>query len=303
MPITLPANLPAVESLQKEKVFVMTTQRAITQDIRPLEIGILNLMPTKIETETQLLRLLSNTPLQLHITLLQMKSHPHKNTPKAHLDEFYCTFEQIKNTPLDGLIITGAPIENLPFDNVTYWKELCEVMEWAKTYVFSTLYICWGAMAGLYYHYGINKHILPHKLSGVYPHRVLTPLSRLMRGFDDVFYAPHSRNTEVLEKDLLVAGLTIMSDSPDAGVYIAASKNRRQFFVTGHSEYDRTTLNKEYMRDKAQGLNPAPPANYYKNNDPKQEPIMTWRSHAYLLFANWLNYYVYQDTPYDLKKL
>ena len=303
MPVNIPVDLPAVETFKAENIFVMNEKRAQTQDIRPLEIAIVNLMPLKIETETQLLRLLSNTPLQIEVTLVRMGDHISKNTSKEHLDAFYSTFEKIKNKRFDGLIITGAPVETLPFNEVHYWDELCKVMEWSKTHVYSTLHICWGAQAGLFYHYGIDKYELPEKLSGVYPHKVLIPLSRLMRGFDDGFLAPHSRLTGNHEKDILAAGLSILSRSDETGVYIAASPDRRQVFVTGHSEYDRTTLDVEYRRDIAKGLPMKPPKNYYQNDDPSQPPVMRWRSHAYLLFANWLNYYVYQETSHDLSAI
>ncbi|MCL2640912.1 MAG: homoserine O-succinyltransferase [Phycisphaerales bacterium] len=303
MPVNIPVDLPAVETFKAENIFVMNEKRARTQDIRPLEIAIVNLMPLKIETETQLLRLLSSSPLQIEVTLVRMGDHISKNTAKEHLDAFYSTFEKIKSKRFDGLLITGAPVETLPFEEVHYWHELCQIMEWSKTNVYSTMHICWGAQAGLFYHYGIDKYVLPEKLSGVYPHRVLIPLSRLMRGFDDGFLAPHSRLTGNHEQDILAAGLEILSNSEETGVYIAASPNRRQVFVTGHSEYDRTTLDVEYRRDIAKGLSMKPPKNYYQNDDPAQPPVMRWRSHAYLLFANWLNYYVYQETSHDLTAL
>lgn len=303
MPVNLPTNLPATKTLQAENVFYLTNKQALSQDIRPLKIGIVNLMPTKIETETQLLRMLSNTPLQVEIILLQMSSHISKNTSKEHLDTFYQTFDNIKDTVLDGLIITGAPVETLPFGEVDYWAELCAIMEWSKTHVYSTMHICWGAQAGLFYHYGVEKHTMGEKLAGVYPHRVLIPTCGLTRGFDDPYLAPHSRYTYVREKDVSDAGLVIISNSEEAGLYIAASKNRRQVFVTGHSEYDHYTLDSEYRRDIKKGLNIKPPYNYYPNNDPTKLPEMRWRAHAHLLFANWLNYYVYQETPYDLTAL
>ena len=303
MPVNLPADLPAVETFRTENIFVMTEKRARAQDIRPLEIAIVNLMPTKIETETQLLRLLSNSPLQVEITLVQMGDHISKNTAKEHLDAFYGTFENIKAKRFDGLLITGAPVETLPFDKVDYWDELCMVMEWSKKHVYSTMHICWGAQAGLYFHYGIDKYDLDEKLSGVYPHRVLIPLSRLMRGFDDGFFAPHSRYTGNRGEDIAASGLSVLAKSDEAGVYIAASADRRQVFVTGHSEYDRMTLDAEYRRDVGKGRTIKPPANYYESDDPRKPPIMRWRSHAYLLFANWLNYYVYQETPYNLASI
>ncbi|MCL2648878.1 MAG: homoserine O-succinyltransferase [Phycisphaerales bacterium] len=300
MPVNIPADLPAVETFKAENIFVMSEKRARTQDIRPLEIAIVNLMPLKIETETQFLRLLSNSPLQIEVTLVRMGDHVSKNTSKEHLDAFYSTFEKIKSKRFDGLLITGAPVETLPFDKVGYWDELCKVMEWSKTHVYSTMHICWGAQAGLFYHYGIDKYELGEKLSGVYPHRVLIPLSRLMRGFDDGFLAPHSRLTGNREEDMVAAGLSILARSDETGVYIAASADRRQVFVTGHSEYDRTTLDVEYRRDIGKGLPMKPPKNYYENDDPNRPPVMRWRSHAYLLFSNWLNYYVYQETSYNL---
>lgn len=303
MPVNLPANLPAARTLNAENIFFMTQKEARSQDIRPLKIGIVNLMPTKIETETQLLRMLSNTPLQIEIIFLQMISHISKNTSQEHLDAFYQTFEDIKNTMLDGLIITGAPIEMLPFAEVNYWDELCEIMEWSKTHVYSTMHICWGAQAGLFYHYGVEKYSLAEKLSGVYPHKVLIPTCSLTRGFDDPYFAPHSRYTGVREKDVAKAGLVIVSTSQEAGLYIAASKNRRQVFVTGHSEYERHTLDTEYRRDIAKGLAAKPPLNYYPGDNPENPPEMRWRAHAHLLFANWLNYYVYQETPFDLTAL
>lgn len=303
MPLNLPAELPAVEILNKENVFVMTKKRALSQDIRPLEIGIVNLMPTKIATETQILRLLSNTPLQVEVILLQMASHVSKNTSDEHLSAFYRTFEDIKNKKLDGLIITGAPVETMHFEKVDYWDELCKIMEWSKTHVYSTMHICWGAQAGLYYHYGVKKYPLNEKLSGVYLHKVLNTTCRLMRGFDDPFFAPHSRYTGVCEDDIRKAGLSVFSTSEKAGVYIAASKNRRQLFITGHSEYDKLTLDEEYRRDLEKGLKVNPPVGYYKYDNPNNPPDMLWRAHAHLLFANWLNYYVYQETPYNLASL
>ena len=303
MPVILPTELPAVETLGGERIFVMTEKRALTQDIRPLEIGIVNLMPTKIATETQLLRLLSNSPLQIEITLVQMGGHESKNTSKEHLDAFYKTFDDVKTKQFDGMIITGAPVEILPFSEVDYWDELCTILEWSKTHVFNTMHICWGAQAGLFYHYGIDKYELEEKLSGVYPHRVLIPLSRLMRGFDDGFFAPHSRYTGIRERDVLAAGLSVLSNSDSAGLYITASADRRQVFVTGHSEYDKMTLDGEYRRDIGKGLQIKPPVNYYEDDNPDKPPVMRWRSHAHLLFSNWLNYYVYQETPYDLASL
>lgn len=299
----MPASLPATRTLGSENIFVMTEQRAKEQDIRPLKIGIVNLMPKKIETETQLLRMLSNTPLQVEPVLIQMSSHVSKNTSREHLEEFYHTFDDIRETVLDGLIITGAPVELLDFKEVDYWDELCRVMEWSKTHVYSTFHICWGAQAGLFYHYGVDKYVLPEKLSGVYRHNVLIPTSRLTRGFDNPFFAPHSRYTGVREKDIIAAGLSSLSTSSHAGLYIAASKDRRQVFIVGHAEYDINTLDAEYRRDTEKGLDVRPPINYYRDDDPNNPPEMRWRAHAHLLFANWLNYYVYQETPYDLANL
>jgi len=284
-------------------VFVMTEKRARSQDIRPLEIGIVNLMPTKIATETQLLRLLSNSPLQVEVALIQMESHVSKNTSGEHLAAFYRSFSDIRDRRLDGLIITGAPVEELEFEQVDYWDELCAMMEWSKTHVYSTMHICWGAQAALYYHHGINKYHLGEKLSGVYYHSVMIPTSRLMRGFDDPFLAPHSRYTGVRSQDIEAAGLSVLSASEKAGVYIAANANRRQVFVSGHAEYDRYTLDAEYRRDVDKAIDPAVPLNYYPGGNPDNPPDMLWRAHANLLFSNWLNYYVYQETPYDLTKL
>lgn len=304
MPIRIQSQLPAIKVLEEENIFVMTHERAITQDIRPLKIVILNLMPTKIETETQLLRMLSNTPLQVDVELLQMATHTSRHTPATHLDTFYKTFDELKTEKFDGMIITGAPIENMPFENADYWPELCEIMEWSRHNVYSVMHICWGAQAGLYYHFCIPKYALPQKLSGIFAHRVLDEFHPLVRGFDDVFYSPHSRNTEVHKEDIdRHPELTILTDSDLAGVHIIANKNGRQFFVTGHLEYDRNTLANEYNRDLKKGLNPAIPYHYFPNDDPAQPPLFTWRSHGALLFSNWLNYYVYQQTPYDLGTL
>lgn len=299
MPIKIPNGLPAAKVLTGENIFVMDLDRAIHQDIRPLKIAILNLMPTKIATETQLLRLLGNTPLQIEVSLLQTRSHESKNTSAEHLDSFYSYFEDVRHQHFDGLIITGAPIETLPFEEVDYWDELTEIMAWSKTHVFSTLHICWGAQAGLYYHYGIEKHLLDHKMFGVFKHRLNHSFVKLFRGFDDVFYVPHSRHTG-LERRAIKAhpDLSIMADSDESGVYIVTAQEGRQIFVTGHSEYDAETLKLEYDRDIAQGKDIAVPKNYFENDDPSQPPIVSWRSHANLLFSNWLNYYVYQETPY-----
>lgn len=304
MPITVPEGLPAIKTLQKENIFVMTQNRATSQDIRPLRILILNLMPTKVETETQLLRLLGNTPLQVEAELLQTQTHLAKHTSKQYLLQFYKTFEEIGQNCYDGLIVTGAPVEQLPFEEVDYWPELCRILDWSKTHVWSTLHICWGAQAGLYRHYGIPKYPLPKKLSGIYRHRLLLPNHPLVRGFDDEFWAPHSRYTGVRTEDLQKRReLEILSVSDEAGVYLAASRNGRQIFVTGHSEYDRDTLGREYGRDIGKGLEIDPPVNYYKNDDPALPPVMRWKSHAHLLYSNWLNYFVYQETPFDLRKL
>lgn len=304
MPIKIQNSLPATKILESENIFVMTEERAVTQDIRPLKIIILNLMPTKIETETQLLRLLGNTPLQVDIELLQTVTHVSKNTSHTHLTTFYRTFEEIKDQKYDGMIITGAPVELLDYEEVDYWDELCEIMEWSKRNVYSTLHICWGAQAALYYHYGIPKYLLPEKLTGVFRHRILDVFHPLMRGFDDRFLIPHSRHTEVRREDIQKHDdLIILATSRSAGVSIVANKSGRQFFVTGHAEYDRNTLANEYFRDVNKGLHPQVPQNYFPGNDPAALPPLTWRSHANLLYTNWLNYYVYQQTPYDLKNL
>jgi len=304
MPIRIQESLPAIDVLESENIFVMSHQRAMAQDIRPLKIVILNLMPTKIETETQLLRLLSNTPLQVDVELMQMATHISKNTSSSHLNTFYKTFDEIKNDKFDGMIITGAPIENMPFEEVDYWNELCEIMTWSRKNVYSTMHICWGAQAGLYYHFGIPKYPLEQKLSGIFHHHVLESRHPLVRGFDDDFYAPHSRNTEVRPEDIQKhSDLVILTASDVAGVHMIARKNGRQFFITGHLEYDRETLSNEYFRDVKKGIHPLIPQNYFPNDDITQEPPFIWRSHANLLFSNWLNYYVYQQTPYDLKNL
>lgn len=302
MPVTIPAALPARTVLESENVFVMTQGRAGHQDIRPLRIAIVNLMPTKVETETQLLRLLGNSPIQTQITLLHMGSHEARNTSTDHLDAFYRTFDEVKEMKFDGLIVTGAPIETLPFEEVDYWPELCALMEWSVGHVFSTLHICWGAQAALYHHYGIPKHPLGDKVFGVFEHHVLAPRNRIMSGFDEVFAAPHSRHTTVLAEDIEARDeLELLAVSDEAGVYLAASRDGRHIFLTGHPEYDRGTLGKEYQRDVDRGLPIAPPRHYFPGDDPTQEPTGAWRSHAFLLFANWLNYCVYQRTPYDLE--
>ena len=304
MPIKLPNELPAVKVLENENIFVMTETRAITQDIRPLKILILNLMPTKVDTETQLSRVLGNTPLQVEIELIHTKSHKSKNVSEEHLLAFYKVFDDVRDSYYDGMIITGAPVEHMPFEEVEYWDEISEIMEWTKTHVHSTLHICWAAQAGLYYHYGVNKYQMEEKLSGVYPHSVDYKRSILFRGFDDVFYVPHSRHTTVLREDIeRVPELRILASSEEAGVYAVSTKGGKQVFITGHSEYDADTLEREYLRDKNAGLNPNVPVNYYPNNDDTKRPLITWRAHSTLLFTNWLNYFVYQTTPYDIVKI
>ena len=301
MPIQIPNDLPAAETLKKENIFVMTQTRAESQEIRPLEIVLLNLMPTKIVTETQLSRLLGNTPLQVHLELMKMSTYKSKNVSQEHLLTFYKTWDDLKDRKFDGMIITGAPVELMEFEAVDYWPELCKIMEWSKTNVHSTFHICWGAQAGLYYHYGIPKHKLEKKLFGVFSHRADYKRSILLRGFDDEFWVPHSRHTTVLREDIAATpGLKIVASSAEAGVYCVMNKEGRQIFVTGHSEYDADTLNREYVRDKNLGLPIDPPANYFPEDDDTQEPIMRWRGHAHLLFSNWLNYFVYQTTPYDI---
>ena len=303
MPIKIPNDLPAAATLQSENIFVMPETRAVTQDIRPLEILILNLMPTKIETETQFSRLLGNSPLQVHLEFLHTRSHVAKNVSAEHLFTFYKTFDEIRDCRYDGMVITGAPVELMPFEEVEYWDELCRIMEWSKTHVHSTLHICWGAQAGLYYHYGIQKHRLPQKLFGVFPHRVEYKNPILLRGFDDVFMVPHSRHTTVLREDIeKVPALKIAAGSEEAGVYAIFTAGGHQVFLTGHAEYDPDTLKREYERDKALGLPIAVPKNYFPNDDDTQAPMVTWRSHAHLLFSNWLNYFVYQTTPFDFTR-
>ena len=301
MPIQIPNDLPAAGTLQEENIFVMPENRAITQDIRPLEIVLLNLMPTKIATETQFSRLLGNTPLQVRLELMHTTTHISKNVSQEHLLNFYKSFDELKDRKFDGMVITGAPVENMRFEDVDYWPELCRIMEWSRTNVHSTLHICWGAQAGLYYHYGIPKYDLTEKLFGVFPHSADYKRSILMRGFDDIFWVPHSRHTTVLREDIeKVDGLKIVASSEQAGVYAVMNKKGRQIFITGHSEYDPETLEKEYLRDKDQGLPIRVPENYYPNDDDTQPPIVRWRGHANLLFSNWLNYLVYQTTPYDI---
>ncbi len=300
MPVKIPSTLPARTVLENENIFVMDEDRAIHQDIRPLRVAILNLMPTKIATETQILRLLSNSALQVEITLLHTATHEAKNTDADHLLNHYVTFDEIRNDKFDGLIITGAPVEQMPFEEVDYWNELTQILDWAETNVESHFYICWGAQAGLYHYYGVPKYDLPQKMFGVFEHRVLTRTESLMRGFDDVFFAPHSRHTEIRREDIdKIPELQILAESDEAGVYIVSSKDGRHLFITGHSEYDPLTLKGEYDRDVNKGLPIHVPNNYYPKDDPAQTPRVRWRGHANLLYANWLNYYVYQITPYD----
>lgn len=306
MPIKVSDSLPAIEILNNENIFVITETRAMTQDIRPLEIAVLNLMPTKIETETQLLRVLGNTPLQINVQFINTKTHVSKNTSKSHIETFYKTFDDIKNSKFDGLIITGAPVETMGFEEVDYWQELCEIMEWSKTNVTSTFHICWGAQAALYYHYGVPKHDLPEKMFGIFEHTVVPEKKHkiLLRGFDDTFFVPHSRHTCITEEDISkVPALEILATSKEAGVYIVTDKNERRFFITGHSEYDVNTLKNEYIRDIAKGLPINIPKNYFPDDDPAKEPIFKWRAHANLLYSNWLNYFVYQTTPYDIETI
>jgi len=304
MPVRIKEDLPAYSVLTNENIFVISEHRALMQDIRPLRIAILNIMPTKAVTETQLLRLLGNTPLQVDVTFLHPASHSSKNTTQEHLDSFYRTFDEVEQEKFDGLIITGAPVEQLDFAEVNYWDELVHIMEWTKHHVFSTLYICWGAQAGLYHHYGIPKHTMEEKLSGVFLHKTVKDKERILRGFDDFFYAPHSRYTTVEREDILKhPDLKILAESDEAGVYLILGKNGRQVFVTGHAEYDAETLQLEYERDVAKGINPGIPQNYFTNDDPSQPPMVSWRAHANLLFCNWLNYCVYQETPYDIEQI
>ncbi len=304
MPIKIADGLPAQGILEDEHIFVMTEHRALHQDIRPLKIGILNLMPTKIVTETQILRCLSNTPLQIEVELVGLVSHSSKNTSQEHLLEFYKSFDEIKERNFDGFIITGAPVEQMPFDEVDYWEELCGIMDWTTTHVHSTLHICWGAQAGLYHHYGIEKYPLEEKVSGIFTHRLLTPKARLFHGFDGEFLAPHSRHTETRAEDILkAADLRLMAVSDEAGVYAVGNESGSRFFITGHSEYDAGTLDAEYRRDLDKGLNPSIPKHYYPNDNPEKEPVLRWRAHSTLLFTNWLNYYVYQTTPFDISKV
>lgn len=304
MPIKIPVKLPASKVLANENIFVMDENRASSQDIRPLRIGILNLMPTKIETETQLARLLGNTPLQVEVELVQVSTHKAKNVSPEHMLAFYKTFDEIKEQKFDGFIITGAPVEKMAFEEVDYWEELCTIMEWTKTNIHSTFHICWGAQAAMYYHYGIEKYPLEEKLSGIFRHKVSYKNSILMRGFDDEFMVPHSRHTTVKIEDVKKCkDIKILACSEKAGLYAAATKNGKQIFITGHSEYDRDTLKKEYLRDKDAGLNPKVPENYFPDDNPEKDPVVTWRGHANLIYSNWLNYFVYQSTPYDITEI
>ena len=304
MPLNLPDKLPAIELLKEENIFVIDNSRASSQDIRPLKIVVLNLMPIKITTETDLVRLLSNTPLQVEMTFRKLKSHTSKNTPIEHMQAFYHDFDVLKEQKFDGMIITGAPVEQMPFEDVTYWEEISQVFDWAHTHVTSTLYICWAAQAGLYHFYNVPKYELDAKMFGVFKHTVSDKTNAIFRGFDDEFFVPHSRHTEVRREDIdKVPELKIISESEDAGVYMVMARNGREFFITGHSEYAPNTLDDEYKRDVNKGLDIHVPDNYYKNDDPTQGPIVRWRSHANLLFTNWLNYFVYQETPYDINRI
>ena len=301
MPIKIPDKLPAAKTLKDERIFVMTEKRASSQDIRPLKIAILNIMPTKIVTETQLLRLLGNSPIQVDVDLLKTKTYESKNTAREHLEAFYKVFDDVKDQKYDGLIITGAPVEIMDFGDVEYWQELCDIMEWSKTHVTSTLHICWGAQAGLYYHFGVEKELLPKKLSGVYNHKVKKKNTKLLRGFDDEFYAPHSRYTKSVSEQIKNnENLDILAESKEAGELLISSKDRKMLFITGHMEYDADTLATEYFRDVDKGINPDVPENYFPGNDPKKAPVVKWRSAATLLFSNWINYYLYQETPYNI---
>ena len=309
MPLTLPDRLPAIDLLKEENIFVIDSSRASSQDIRPLRIVILNLMPIKITTETDLIRVLSNSPLQLELSFMKIKSHTSKNTPIEHMKAFYKDFELLKHEKFDGMIITGAPVEHLEYEEVNYWDEMQEIFAWAKTHVTSTLYICWAAQAGLYYHYGVPKYPLPAKMFGIFPQRTLLPRLPIFRGFDDVFYMPHSRHTEIRREDIEAANaaeahpLTIIAESEESGVSIVMAREGREFFITGHAEYSPLTLDTEYRRDLAKGLPIDMPRHYYRDDDPDKGPLVTWRAHANLLFTNWLNYYVYQETPYDINAI
>ena len=304
MPLNLPSRLPAVEILKSENIFVMDSQQASTQDIRPLRIVILNLMPLKITTETDLIRLLSNTPLQIEVDFLKISGHISKNTPVEHMMTFYKDFSTLRNENYDGMIITGAPVEQMPFEEVDYWKEVSEIFDWARTHVTSTLYICWAAQAGLYHFYGVPKYPLSQKMFGIFKHKVYDHQNPIFRGFDDEFYVPHSRHTEVRKSNIeKVPELTLLSESEESGVYMVMARGGREFFITGHSEYSPYTLDTEYRRDLDKGLPIEMPLNYYRNNDPKEGPLVRWRGHANLLFSNWLNYFVYQQTPYDIREI
>ncbi len=304
MPLNIPKTLPAVDLLKKENIFVMDDLRAGSQDIRPLRIVVLNLMPLKITTETDLIRLLSNSPLQIELSLMKIKSHTSKNTPVEHMRTFYTDFELMRNHKYDGMIITGAPVEQFEYEDVTYWDEITEIFDWAHTHVTSTLYICWAAQAGLYHFYGVPKYPLDNKMFGIFEHKMLEPFCPIFRGFDDHFFVPHSRHTEIRKEDVLkVPELTILSESEVSGVHMVMAREGREFFVTGHSEYSPMTLDTEYRRDLSKGLPIQMPVNYYKNDDPEQGIIVRWRAHANLLFTNWLNYYVYQETPYDIETI
>lgn len=304
MPLIIPNELPAAESLQKENIFTIDQARAMTQDIRPLKIVIVNLMPTKIATETQLARVLANSPLQVEMTLVQMDSHASTHISQEHMDTFYKTLDEIKHEYFDGMILTGAPVEQMPYEQVDYWKELCEIFEFSKTHVYSNMFICWGAQAALYYYFGIQKYLLEEKVFGVFEHKVARPHNPLVRGFDSLFYAPHSRHTEVKKEDVQAhPELRILAESEEVGPHIISTDNGRQIFVLGHQEYDKDTLANEYFRDVKKGLDIKVPANYFRGDDPEKEVLFRWRAHANLLFSNWLNYYVYQSTPYDLKQI
>lgn len=304
MPLNLPDKLPAIELLKEENIFVIDNSRATQQDIRPLRIVILNLMPLKITTETDLIRLLSNTPLQVEISFMKIKSHTPKNTPVEHMQAFYTDFERMRNEKYDGMIVTGAPVEKMEFEQVNYWQELTDIFDWARTHVTSTFYICWAAQAGLYHHYGVRKYGLEKKMFGVFEHKRLLPLHPIFRGFDDTFYVPHSRHTEVRREDILrLPELTILSESDEAGVYMVVARGGREFFVTGHSEYSPLTLDTEYRRDLGKGLPIEKPVNYYLGDDPDRGISVRWRAHANLLFSNWLNYFVYQETPYNIEEI
>lgn len=304
MPLIIPNALPAAEALQSENIFTMDRARAVTQDIRPLKIVIVNIMPTKIATETQLARVLANSPLQVEMTLIAMGSHESTHISQEHMQSFYKTIDEIKGEYFDGMILTGAPVEQMPFEQVDYWKELCEIFEFSRTHVYSSMFICWGAQAALHHFYGIEKHLLEKKVFGIFEHKVIRPHNPLVRGFDEIFYAPHSRHTEILREDIeRIPELRMLADSPEVGPHIVSTENGRQIFVLGHQEYDKETLAGEYFRDINRGLDIDVPENYFRNDDPNDEILFRWRSHASLLFSNWINYYVYQTTPYDLEKI